>query len=376
MKKLLFISHDASQTGAPILLLNLIKWLVDNKQNDFKINLILGKGGPLEQEFSRLVPTTVVYKEKKLSLLKKGIQKIVPYKPLISFRNKKWDLIFSNTIVNGKILEMLHLKNTPTISFIHELEYSIKNFLKQGGVQGTFNYSNLYLCGSKLVQKTLVNHFQINPSNTKVVYSFQKISAIEKDKNCSAQIKKELEIPEDAKVVGMVGSFVWRKGYDFFVNTANLLNDENIYFIWIGANNKVALNKIDYDLKRVEKKPKIKLIPASPDYKKYFNCMDVFYLSSREDPYPMVMLDATCYGLPILCFKNAGGTQEFIDEKVGVVLPYGDIYKAAKTIKEICLKSKKLEASKNYIQQKSIQIHDVNNQASKIYDIIIEQINI
>ena len=374
MKKILFISHDASQTGAPILLLQLIKWLVQNKKKEFEICLLLGKGGPLENEFLKLIPTVVLFKNKKKNIVQKGIQKIFIQNPLKHFKNKQWDLVFSNTIVNGKILEQLDLKNTATISYIHELEYSIQEFLQLGLAQGTFDCTNLFLCGSKLVQETLINNFNVKEDMTQVVYSFQDIEALEKEPKLSLQLKKALEIPLDAKIVAMAGSFIWRKGFDFFVNTATLLQNENIYFIWIGFNNKRELNKITYDLNRKNCQPKIKYIAPSPDYKKYFNCIDIFFLSSREDPYPMVMLDATCYGLPILCFKNAGGTQEFIDDKVGVVLPYGDCNEAASIIKTMC-DANDLKKNKKYIQQKSLKIHDVNKQAPKIYHTILEQMN-
>ncbi len=51
-KKVLFISHDASRTGAPIVLLNLLKWFKTN--TDIPFQILLKKGGVLEPDFKAI----------------------------------------------------------------------------------------------------------------------------------------------------------------------------------------------------------------------------------------------------------------------------------------------------------------------------------
>jgi glycosyltransferase involved in cell wall biosynthesis len=53
--------------------------------------------------------------------------------------------------------------------------------------------------------------------------------------------------------------------------------------------------------------------------------MDVFALPSREDPFPLVMLEAATHGLPTVCFAQAGGAPEFVGADAGVVVPYLDV---------------------------------------------------
>ena len=50
-----------------------------------------------------------------------------------------------------------------------------------------------------------------------------------------------------------------------------------------------------------------------------------FALVSREDPFPLVCLEAALLGLPILCFANAGGVPEFLKTDSGFVVDYLDI---------------------------------------------------
>ena len=54
MKKVLFICHSACYTGAPILLLNFLKWL--KRYSNIPFHILIKNNGPLEKEFRKLAP--------------------------------------------------------------------------------------------------------------------------------------------------------------------------------------------------------------------------------------------------------------------------------------------------------------------------------
>ena len=372
MKKLLFITHDASRTGAPILLLNLIKWIKEHKYSEYRITLLICGEGSLIPDFSSEVITIQLSKKHTFPFyrLNRVLDNIYNKTIIKRLKKTKWDLIFSNTIVNGKGLEKLKTNDAPIITYVHELKYSIDNYLKMGYAAGSLQNSKYFICGSKLVQETLVNNFDIDKASTEVIRSFGNIKNKNKDIEKSIYLKKELNIPNDSLVVAMAGSFYWRKGSDLFVKTATLLDTKNICFLWIGADNIEEMNKVNYDLLKIKSTANIKFIPSSSDYAKYFNLIDVFYLSSREDPYPLVMVEATSYGIPIICFKDAGGTQEFIDSETGYVVPYGDLKQVSEKIKFYNENRNILHEKEIYIKEKSLKFPNVDDNASKIFDII------
>ena len=55
------------------------------------------------------------------------------------------------------------------------------------------------------------------------------------------------------------------------------------------------------------------------------NACDLFCLPSREDPFPLVMLEAGALGKPMVCFDGAGGAKEFAARGAGIVVPYLDV---------------------------------------------------
>lgn len=57
----------------------------------------------------------------------------------------------------------------------------------------------------------------------------------------------------------------------------------------------------------------------------YDYAVDVFALNSREDSFPLVMLEASACCLPVFCFADSGGDPEFVTEDSGLVARYHDI---------------------------------------------------
>src|SRR5450432_2735710 len=114
-KRVLFISHDASVSGGPILLLNLLTLL--KKNNVCRFIIIVKRGGVLEWQFANLGKTIVL---KPVGYLKGNVLKKV-----LDVLLSKWkllrtlyycyrsDIVFSNTITNGRLLRFLAYSGTP-----------------------------------------------------------------------------------------------------------------------------------------------------------------------------------------------------------------------------------------------------------------------
>ena len=64
----------------------------------------------------------------------------------------------------------------------------------------------------------------------------------------------------------------------------------------------------------------------------YFKNFDVFLLTSREDPFPLVAIEVGKSGIPIICFENATGTSEILINGGGFIVPYIDIVSIAEKL--------------------------------------------
>ena len=68
-----------------------------------------------------------------------------------------------------------------------------------------------------------------------------------------------------------------------------------------------------------------KWVTATANVLDYYCAMDAFALTSREDPFPLVMLEAGALEVPVVCFANSGGGPEFAGGGAGLVAPYLDV---------------------------------------------------
>jgi len=88
------------------------------------------------------------------------------------------------------------------------------------------------------------------------------------------------------------------------------------------------------------------------DIEHYYAGSDIFYLTSREDPFPSVVLDAMNVGLPILAFKGAGGFEDVLSQGCGILVEKENFEEIYSTINSL-LTNHELY---NTIAQKSMEM--------------------
>jgi len=57
----------------------------------------------------------------------------------------------------------------------------------------------------------------------------------------------------------------------------------------------------------------------------FFESLSLFLLPSREDSWPLVMLEAAAAGVPMVCFQRSGGAEIFVANGGGTAVPYLDV---------------------------------------------------
>lgn len=323
-KKILFISHDATRTGAPILLKHHLQGF-KKQYPDFAFDIMLKSGGELQIDFEQIgnvikTPAQIIrygffdrlFKQPERSLHK-----------LEKSLTENYDTVYGNTVVTADLL-MIAKKAKPgvvTVCHVHELEIAIKQFFNEVKFREAIPYINHFVAASKAVVNVLVDQYNIPKEKIVLHYEY-----IPMTKNTSS--RGVLNKP-GLRICGC-GTLDWRKGIDIFIQSAAKLKGDNpnkqFHFYWIGGTkSSIEYAKAMYDIKRLGIEDSITIIENCPDPLNYIGACDVFLLSSREDPFPLVCLEAASLGKPIVCFKQAGGMEEFIDDETGWLIDYLDL---------------------------------------------------
>jgi glycosyltransferase involved in cell wall biosynthesis len=322
-KKILVISHDDSRSGAPILLLNLAEVILfENPQIEIEF-LIKSCRFQIIDRFKKLGKTYILHKNEPEGFSSRILNKIYK-KRLINRMERKiiklnlnnFDLILSNTITNGDILPMIRRNYKGVIvSYIHELLMSTRIATNQNLVTDLIHSSDFFAYPCQTVKEYLKSTFSIKDES--FVYLPYYIAPTVKQ--FTPKNKKEF-------VVGASGTTNWRKGFDLFIQVALLVKEKDplseFKFIWKGAFEGIILDKARYDLKKSGLINSVEIQMSGDNMDCFWQSVDLFILTSREDPYPLVVLEAANYEIPVIAFNDAGGANEFISSDSGLIVPY------------------------------------------------------
>ena len=335
--KILFISHDANRAGAQLFLLNMMKYL---QQKGFSMHLLLLNGGVLEKQFQEICTVSLFpnQKNRSHSIYKKTISKLVGNKSTFEenkdfifndLLDEKFDLIYANTIATAWILpELTSVLNCPIYVHIHELEFSIQLYSKKEDRDFLFKNSTKIIACSKAVAENIELNHQVSNNKIEIIHSFvDNENVLNRTQRTDIQsIKQKYNLPEKAFLIGGCGNAEWRKGIDIFIQVANNiknLSTENFHFVWIGLKKEGEyFEQICYDLEKIGIKNIVTFIEPTPEAIELITCLDVFTVVSREDPFPLVMLEAALAQKTMIGFENTGGCSEFMEDDAGILIPY------------------------------------------------------
>jgi glycosyltransferase involved in cell wall biosynthesis len=380
---ILFISHYAGRTGAPLMLLNLLKWLKENTRISFEILLLAD--GPLRQEFAALALVHVfpgappgpggraARLARRLGLAEdeSGARE----KLLSRLRESGIGLIYANTVVTGRALEALAPLGCPVITHIHELDYWIEQSGEEN-LQQVRRHTARYIAASRAVKQNLVDRYEIPPGKIDVVHSFIPARGVAAN---PAGIRQRLGIPEEAFVVLGSGHETWRKGKDLFVllaaQTQKVLTDRQAHFLWVGGWQKDEDRRnILHDVRHLGLEGKVHFTGEVSNPLDYFAAGDVFAMVSREDPFPLVCLEAAALGKPVLCFADSGGMPEFVEYDAGFVVPYLDLDDMTKKLVSLADDPARSRYLGKQAAEKVRKLYDVAPGAERISRIIEDRL--
>ncbi|MDR1182090.1 MAG: glycosyltransferase family 4 protein [Bacteroidales bacterium] len=351
MKKILFVSHDASRTGAPIALLSIIRNL--KAQNKHLLDILLIQGGDLENDFTQSANKLFILNKKKTAFLfEKLLKKIINsnnfsmflkeiskhllsiYKKLQywgifrKLKKQNYSLIYVNSIVSVEFASRLkEALSVPVLLHIHELEYSIDSFIGHEYFSSCVSFFDRFIAVNEMVKQNLVDNYKIDKSKIAVAYPFScNILPPNKKKE---DILNELKIRDDSFIIGASGNGFWIKGCDIFISLAYSFFKKypktNCVFIWLGKLSESDYRNIHYDLENTDLLEKVKFIGERPNPVDYYNIFDVFTLVSRVDSFPLVCLENAYLSKPLICFDKSGYMPTFLKGGAGFVVPYLDV---------------------------------------------------
>ena len=320
--KVLILVHELTQTGAPIVAMNIAKYLV---KKGYEVTIFSPSDGPLKKQIlSHRINIKIHDSSSDMKLFINDFIKNNEFEIIISNSLfSPWHLLDNHKFIKAKLLNIHESINfndyyssnlsTQDFSFLESLNkinsFSALVFQSQSSMQ-IFNHSFLYK-NIKIIPGSL-------PYGEIISYKL---------KNNKTKLRTRYGFKSKDFLILNLGTVCERKGQEVFIKAAlKLINsstfNKDTKFLVVGDNDSFYSKSIK------------KMIPKN--YKKYFyffnetdnffdfyELSDLYVCSSFQESFPMVVLYAMAFDLPIIS-TNVNGIKEMISKESSLLIDPGD----------------------------------------------------
>jgi len=350
--RILFISHDAYPAGAQIFLLNMVRWFASN--TNFDVSVALRTDGEMRASFESicktyLLGTASATQRVEHGLVPRALQKLNRFKlperrywelsELIE--SQGFDVLYFNTITLGDLLERLRPGKEKIVTHVHELSSGIRQYAR-GRAKVVLERSDHVICVSDAVSRNLASMAPTHAHKLERIYGFVPIDVqlSGSTESLRDQLLGPHMIPSKALIIGSCGNVSVRKGADLAVPLMCMLPPKvgglPLHFVWIGpGSDDYPLEVAREDALRAGLAQRVHFVGRSERPADWFSLLSVHVLLSREDSYPLVVMEAALQRVPTVCFVDGGGAPEFVRNDAGAVTPYLDLAATAAAINEL-----------------------------------------
>jgi glycosyltransferase involved in cell wall biosynthesis len=327
--RLLLIGHDAFPSGAQHNLLNQGRVLRHSFGVD--IEFLLLDGGKLEDAYRQVGPLTIASSDAVLCARLKALAE------------QGFTHAIINTTAASHVVPQVRAAGIDPIVLVHELPRIIREKHLTAGARAAIEQARLTVFAAPFVRDELFAFLGAAPNDRTMILPQGSYKAIEYNPEAGARLSADFGLTNRDRLVIGVGYADLRKGFDLFLQLWRLLRpttpatsgkpSHRVCLIWIGGIDPGLNEWLAAEIGDAEATGTFRMAGYRDDMAAVFSAADAFALTSREDPFPTVVLEALSAGLPVVAFDRSGGIPDMLrDTEQGTVVPYGDVAAMAAAI--------------------------------------------
>ncbi len=319
--KLVLVVHDAHPHGAQYLALNLLAELVGELGVDVRV-VLLGPG-PLAPAFARLATVHALDADDARDLGKLAAQ----------LQAEGFHAALANTLVSGRIVRGLAEAGLRVVTLVHELPGVIREKSLQAALADVLAHSAHVVVPSPGVAQGLRQFAEAADVDARCVERPQGLFVRSEHfggrhrAQAAQRLRARLGLPDDARVVLAVGYADHRKGVDLFVAALMALvrNDARVHGVWVGHQDAAQRVAAQAALDAAGLAAHMHFVGLAFDTADFYAGANAYALTSREDPFPSVLLEALSVGTPAVAFAGTGGGAALLERLGAATVPAFDV---------------------------------------------------
>ncbi|MFQ5470925.1 MAG: glycosyltransferase [Gammaproteobacteria bacterium] len=152
-----------------------------------------------------------------------------------------------------------------------------------------------------------------------------------------AQLRRQLDIPDDAMVVLGVGRVNAVKGFDVlldaFASVNSRISGRSVYLVVIGDGNDLV--KLRAKTKQIGLDDNVRWMGWQQSPEQFYQLCDLYVSCARHEPLGNVILEAWSHNKPVLATRTMGAEELITHGETGWLVPVEDASLMAKGINEL-----------------------------------------
>ena len=279
------------------------------------IHFVLLDGGELEEAYRAIAPLTV------LTTLSN------PKATLAGLVRAGFSAALVNTCAAASLAPALRALGARSVLLVHELPRLLREKSLEGVAREGITHAETVVFPSRFVKDRVLEALGSPAMREAIVLPQGLYKMLQPNARAAARVREELGIAAGEPLVLGAGYADMRKGFDLFLQIWRSCQQHRakVHFCWIGAMDLELIRWLAVELAAALQTGTFHLPGYRADVEGFYAAANAFALTSREDPFPSVALEALSLGVPVVAFEGSGGIPDLLeDEDLGVVVKYGD----------------------------------------------------
>lgn len=328
-RRIVIVSHDAHPHGAQLLALNMARTF---GEMGFDTDMIVLGDGPLLPRFAEMA------KVHRIDLRAESGRAVLDR---LRALHAGAEVAIANTTVSGLLVPLLKQAGFRVVSLIHELPGVLRTYKLTEHARAIAEHADKIVFAAQVVQDGFeevvgrsLEQAEIRPQG---LYNRTHLGNQAARSELRSAVRTRLGLPTGSRLVLGVGYGDHRKGLDLFVDMSlNLLErNHEAVAVWVGHLDGRFGDAQKRRVRAAGLTDRIVFTGLVDEPQEFFQAADVYALTSREDPFPSVVLEAMDAGLPVVAFEEAGGFVDLLRRGCGIAIPAFDTTAMASGIEDL-----------------------------------------
>ena len=312
------IGHDAFPSGAQHNLLAMGRSLAS--RCGARVEFVLLAGGDMMPRYREAAETSVCADDAQLAAR------------LALLASKGFSAAIVNTSAAARAVAYADAAGLRSVLLVHEMPKVISDGGLGPAVLQALGLAAASVFPARSVRDQVLEAVGRPPEANCLVRPQGSYAAIVRDPEAASAFRAELGLPDGARLALGVGYADLRKGFDLFLGAwraasseAQAAGDEPMAFAWVGGMDPGMCSWLAREVEAAKATGTFFALGYRQGMAGAYSAADAFLLTSREDPFPAVVLEAMSAGVEALAFDGSGGIPDMMRETgEGTVVPYGD----------------------------------------------------